>query len=77
MAYVSENVMLYGNFSARQNLDFFTRLSGQPPQDAEQYDQVMARVGLQPEAFDRRVKEIGGRSWSVEVHCASPHFILG
>ena len=56
VAYVSENVMLYGNFSARQNLDFFTRLSGQPPQDAAQYDQIMARVGLQPEAFDRRVK---------------------
>lgn len=57
VAYVSENVMLYGNFSARQNLDFFTRLSGQPSQDAAHYDQIMARVGLQPEAFTRRVKE--------------------
>ena len=57
VAYVSENVMLYGNFSARQNLDFFTRLSGQPPQDAAHYDAIMARVGLQQEAFDRRVKE--------------------
>ena len=57
VAYVSENVMLYGNFSARQNLDFFTRLSGQPPQDAEHYDAIMARVGLQQEAFGRRVKE--------------------
>ena len=57
VAYVSENVMLYGNFSARQNLDFFTRLSGQPPQDSEHYDAIMARVGLQQEAFDRRVKE--------------------
>lgn len=26
VSYVSENVMLYGNFTARQNLDFFARL---------------------------------------------------
>ena len=38
-------------------MDFFTRLSGQPPQSSEHYDQIMARVGLQQEAFDRRVKE--------------------
>ena len=28
IAYVSENVMLYGDFTARENLDFFTRLTG-------------------------------------------------
>ncbi|SVD98614.1 uncharacterized protein METZ01_LOCUS451468, partial [marine metagenome] len=28
VAYVSENVMLYGNFTARQNLEFFTKLGG-------------------------------------------------
>src|SRR6266478_3612548 len=26
-AYIPENVMLYGNFTARQNLEFFTKLS--------------------------------------------------
>ena len=56
VAYVSENVMLYGNFTARQNLEFFTRLGGRKQVEASEYDQVMDRVGLQRDAFDRRVK---------------------
>ena len=56
VAYVSENVMLYGNFTARQNLDFFTKLGGRGDVDDEEYGRVMDRVGLQRDAFDRRVK---------------------
>ena len=56
VAYVSENVMLYGNFTARQNLEFFTRLGGRKQVEASEYDEVMERVGLQRDAFDRRVK---------------------
>jgi len=56
MAYVSENVMLYGNFTARQNLDFFTKLGGNKKATKEDYDAVMRRVGLPEEAFKRRVK---------------------
>lgn len=56
VAYVSENVMLYGNFTARQNLDFFTRLGGHHGATADDYNRVLARVGLQRDAFDRRVK---------------------
>ena len=56
VAYVSENVMLYGNFTARQNLEFFTRLGGRKQVETSEYDQVMDRVGLQRDAFDRRVK---------------------
>ena len=56
VAYVSENVMLYGNFTARQNLEFFTKLGGRKQVEASEYDQVMDRVGLQRDAFDRRVK---------------------
>ena len=56
VAYVSENVMLYGNFTARQNLDFFTKLGGQKDATDADYDRVLTRVGLQQDAFNRRVK---------------------
>ena len=56
VAYVSENVMLYGNFTARQNLDFFTKLGGVKDATEQTYEQVLARVGLQQDAFNRRVK---------------------
>ena len=56
VAYVSENVMLYGNFTARQNLDFFTKLGGRKDATDADYEQVMERVGLQTDAFNRRVK---------------------
>ena len=56
VAYVSENVMLYGNFTARQNLDFFTKLGGNKKATKEDYDAAMRRVGLPEEAFRRRVK---------------------
>jgi ABC-2 type transport system ATP-binding protein len=56
VAFVSENVMLYGNFTARQNLDFFAKLGGKPDLAKEQYYQVMRRVSLQEKAFESRVK---------------------
>jgi len=56
VAYVSENVMLYGNFTARQNLDFFAKLGGKKDVTKEEYDAVLARVGLEQSAFRRRVK---------------------
>ena len=56
VAYVSENVMLYGNFTARQNLDFFAKLGGKKNVTKEECDAVLARVGLEQSAFRRRVK---------------------
>jgi len=56
VAYVSENVMLYGNFTARQNLDFFTKLGGRKNVSDDEYREVMARVGLPADAFRRRLK---------------------
>jgi len=55
-SYVSENVMLYGNFTARQNLDFFARLGGRDDCSKEDYYMVLRRVGLQEKAFEQRVK---------------------
>ncbi len=55
-AYVSENVMLYGNFTARQNLDFFTKLAGRKELKKEDYHMVMRQVGLPERAFEQRVK---------------------
>ena len=57
VAYVSENVMLYGNFTARQNLDFFTKLAGKENLGNEEYNNVLIKVGLPEEAFNRRVRD--------------------
>ena len=56
VAYVSENVQLYGNFTARQNLDFFTKIGGRNDVSREEYDTVLERVGLPSESFSRRLK---------------------
>ncbi len=57
VSYVSENVMLYGNFTARQNLDFFARLAGRRDIKKDEYYMVLREVGLQEKAFEQRVKE--------------------
>jgi ABC-2 type transport system ATP-binding protein len=56
VSFVSENVMLYGNFTAVQNLDYFSRLAGKRNLTKKDYTGVLARVGLEKEAFDRRIK---------------------
>lgn len=56
ISYVSENVMLYGNFTAYQNLDYFSKLAGKRNLKKTDYAEVMERVGLQKEAFDMRAK---------------------
>ena len=55
VAYVSENVMLYENFTARQNLEYFAKLGGRSLTRSEA-DAVLRRVGLQEKAFGQRLR---------------------
>ncbi|HAL57354.1 MAG TPA: ABC transporter ATP-binding protein [Bacteroidetes bacterium] len=56
VAYLSDVVMLYPNFTARQNLDFFARLGGKRNLAKEEYYSVLRQVGLQEKAFEQRLK---------------------
>ena len=56
IAYVSENVMLYQNFTAVQNLDYFARLGGKKEYTRDDYRDVLLRVGFQEDAHDKRLK---------------------
>lgn len=55
-AYLSENVMLYGAFTARQNMDFFSQLATGRKLEKDKCDAILNRVGLQEEAFEQRVR---------------------
>lgn len=56
VSFVSENVMLYGNFSARQNLDYFAKLGEKDNLAKDDYYNIMTKVGLQEEAFEMKLK---------------------
>jgi ABC-2 type transport system ATP-binding protein len=56
VSFVSENVMLYGNFSAIQNLDYFTKLAGKRGLTKADYAAVLQSVGLQKDVYDARSK---------------------
>jgi len=56
IAFVSENVMLYSNFTAIQNLEFFARLGGRVDCTRSDYHEVLFRVGLAEEFHDSKLK---------------------
>jgi len=56
LSFVSENVMLYGNLTAFQNMDYFSKLAGKRNLTKADYSRVMKSVGLQDDAFDSRTK---------------------
>jgi len=56
VSFVSENVTLYGNFTAYQNLDFFSKLAGKRNLTKVDYAKALESVGLQKDAFDLRTK---------------------
>lgn len=56
IAFVSENVMLYSDFTAIQNLDFFARIGGKTSYTKADYKNVLNRVGLQEDAHDKKLR---------------------
>jgi len=57
-SYVSENVMLYGNFTARQNLEFFAKLGGKHGLTKDDYYMALREVGLQEKSFEQQVRHL-------------------
>ncbi len=56
VSFVSENVMLYPEFTAIQNLDFFVRLGGKINYTKDDYRNALLRVGLQEDAHNKKLK---------------------
>jgi ABC-2 type transport system ATP-binding protein len=56
VSYVSENVQLYGTFTARQNLRFFAELGGKKGLENKELDNAMRLVGLPEKALTMRLK---------------------
>jgi ABC-2 type transport system ATP-binding protein len=55
LAYVPETVTLYKNLTGIENLEYFSALAGRPDYTKAQLLAFLLRVGLQPEAAERRV----------------------
>jgi ABC-2 type transport system ATP-binding protein len=58
VSYLPENVMLYPNFTARQNLDYFARLGGQRNLGKDDYYRVLREAGLPEKAFEQKIREL-------------------
>ena len=55
LTYIPENLMLYPNLSATENLDYFTRLSGKKFK-ASKLKSFLTEAGLEKDAHENRVK---------------------
>lgn len=57
LAYVPENVALYGHLSARENIDYFLRLAGAGAgaEGTERIENALSAVGLAAKSWDRRL----------------------
>jgi ABC-2 type transport system ATP-binding protein len=55
VAYIPETVALYSSLTGLENLKYFTALAGRTDYTRDQLRGFLARVGLRPDATDRRV----------------------
>jgi ABC-2 type transport system ATP-binding protein len=55
LAYIPENVMLYGNLTGMENLEYFAKLGGHSEYSKDDYSNFLDRVGLQKDFATRRV----------------------
>ena len=55
LAYIPETVMLYGNLTGMENLEYFAKLGGHGEYSKRDYQKFLDRVGLQKEAATRRI----------------------
>ena len=56
VSYCSQDVMLYGHFTARENLDFFVKLGGKRGLKKDDYYAVLREVGLRESAFEQKAR---------------------
>jgi len=56
VSYCSEDVTLYGHFTARENLDFFVRLAGESGLKKDAYYAVLREVGIRENAFEQKAR---------------------
>ena len=56
VGYIPETVMLYGNLTGLENLEYFSALGGRPGYSRDQLREFLARTGLRADAAERRVK---------------------
>lgn len=57
VSFVSENVMLYDNFSALQNMDFFAKISGKLHLTNNDYSKVLTRCGLKQNFHSMKLRK--------------------
>lgn len=55
LAYIPEQVMLYGNLTGLENLEYFAGLAGKASVGRDRLREILVESGLQPGAVDQRV----------------------
>jgi ABC-2 type transport system ATP-binding protein len=60
LTYVAQGASMYGSLTARQNVEFFTRVDGAVVTgERADYYNAMRRVGIAERYFERRARELG------------------